>query len=308
MFLLGVDGGGTKTVAWLAPVDDATNTVVLGRGQSGVGNPRAVGFEAAQSSIAAAIEAAFADAKLPRQTVAGACFGLAGAGRAVEQERIAAWAKRTGLAESVVVTGDAQPVLAAASSDNVGIALICGTGSLAWGRNSAGEIARCGGWGYLLGDEGSAYWIAKAGLSAAMRSADGRGEPTVLLARFQEELRAASTDEMIEHVYSLRMTRERLAGLAPIVLEAANSDPTARQIIADAAGELANMVSLLAGQLSLAPEYTLALTGGVLLNEAVLRERLLARLQTQADAPRAVLVEEPVRGAVALARTAARQD
>jgi N-acetylglucosamine kinase-like BadF-type ATPase len=131
-YIIGVDGGGTKTVAWIAPLDDDMNSVVLGRGQSGPGNPRAVGFEVAQANIAAAIEAAFADAKLPSQTAATACFGLAGAGRAIEQQRIVAWGQQRGIARSVAVTGDAEPILAAASPDNCGIALICGTGSLAW--------------------------------------------------------------------------------------------------------------------------------------------------------------------------------
>src|SRR5205823_15045021 len=141
--------------AWLAPLDDDPNTIVLGRGQAGSGNPRAAGFDAAQTNIASAIDAAFADAKLPLTTAAAACFGLAGAGREIEQQRIASWAEKHGIAQNVRVTGDAEPILAAASPENCGVALICGTGSLAWGRNRAGVIARAGGWGYLLGDEGS---------------------------------------------------------------------------------------------------------------------------------------------------------
>src|SRR6267378_1820273 len=99
--IIGVDGGGTKTVAWLAPHDDETNTVVLGRGQAGPGNPRSAGFETAQTNIAAAIEAAFADAQLPRVKAAAACFGLAGAGRPSEQFEIAAWGTARGIASQV---------------------------------------------------------------------------------------------------------------------------------------------------------------------------------------------------------------
>src|SRR5436190_14857564 len=120
--IIGVDGGGTKTIAWLAPLDDDTNTIVLGRGQAGPGNPRAAGFDVAQANIAAAIEVAFADGKLPRAAAAAACFGLAGAGREIEQQRIASWAEQQSIAHTVRVTGDAEPILASASSDNVGIA------------------------------------------------------------------------------------------------------------------------------------------------------------------------------------------
>jgi len=302
--ILGVDGGGTKTVAWLAPLvaDDAGT--ILGRGQAGPGNPRAAGFETAQANIGAAIEAAFVDAKLPKQSVAAACFGLAGAGRVVEQEQIAAWAKELQLATRVRITGDAEPILAAAAPDNCGIALICGTGSLAWGRNRAGEVARCGGWGYLIGDEGSAYAIARAGLREAVRSADGRGYLTSLLARFQKELTAPTPQDLIDRVYSPQMTRERLAGLAHIVFDAALRDPAANRIVTDAARDLADMIVVLCRQLQFpASGYILAVTGGVMLNETLLREGVLQCLEHDGVAPTTVIsVAEPVRGAVALAR------
>ena len=300
--VIGIDGGGTKTLAWLAPLDDATNTIVLGRGQSGPGNPRAAGFDIAQNNIATAIEAAFAAAKLPQALVAAACFGLAGAGREVEQQRISQWAVARGIAHQVRVCGDAEPILAAASSDNSGIALICGTGSLAWGRNTAGKIARSGGWGYLLGDEGSGYWIARAGLVAAMRAADGRGALTSLLLRFQQELQANSPQELIERVYSPQMTRERIASLAHLVFDNAERDETARQIIADAALELAAMVAAVRRELQLpANDYSLALAGGIITNEPCLQDLLIKGLH---DGPpnRVVSVAEPVRGAVAIAR------
>jgi N-acetylglucosamine kinase-like BadF-type ATPase len=306
-FIIGVDGGGTKTIAWLAPLCDATNSVVLGRGQAGPGNPRAAGFETAQSNIGAAIEAAFADAKLPRTTAASACFGLAGAGRALEQERIAAWAKDIGIASRVQVTGDAEPILAAASPDNCGIALICGTGSLAWGRNSAGEVARCGGWGYLLGDEGSGYAIARSGLQAAVRAADGRGPLTSLLPLFQAQLEAATPQDLIDRIYSPQMTRERLAGLAHVVFDAALRDPAAKQIVVEAAFQLAEMVIVICRQLDLTGgRYPLALAGSVILSETLLGELVLERLKESSAAPSsAAFIAEPVRGAVALARLAA---
>jgi len=300
--VIGVDGGGTKTVAWLAPLDDSNNTVVLGRGHAGPGNPRAAGFDVAQSNIVLAIEAAFANANLPKSIVAAACFGLAGAGREVEQQRIAAWGKSAGIAARVRVTGDAEPILAAASPDNCGIALICGTGSLAWGRNRAGQIARCGGWGYLLGDEGSGYAIALAGLRAAAKAADGRGEMTALLPRFQNELQAATAQDLIEQVYSPQMTRERLASLAHVVLDSAVRDAIAMRIVVEAASHLADLVNVLRRQLSLASDYCLALTGGVLLNETLLRELTLERIRQQAPPSEAIRVFDPVLGAVALAR------
>jgi N-acetylglucosamine kinase-like BadF-type ATPase len=305
--VLGVDGGGTKTVAWLAPLVDDGAGAIFGRGQSGPGNPRAAGFETAQANIEAAIAAAFADAGLPRTPVAAACFGLAGAGRLVEQERITAWATERQLAKCVRVTGDAEPILAAASPDNCGIALICGTGSLAWGRNRAGEVSRCGGWGYLLGDEGSGYAIARAGLQAAMRAADGRGPRTELLDLLGRELGAPSPSDLIERVYAPKMTRERLAGLAKVVFDAARTDPVAQAIVAAAAAELAEMIAVLSARLALrAGDYPLALAGSVVLNQPELQSQMQTELHHRGRAPGTMsLVHEPVRGAIALARKSA---
>lgn len=308
-FVLGVDGGGTKTVAWLAPLAADGGQTALGRGQAGPGNPRAAGFSVAQANIDAAIAAAFADAGIPRQPVAAACFGLAGAGRAAEQQQITDWALGRRIAERINVTGDAEPILATAAPDNTGVVLICGTGSLAWGRNAAGQTARCGGWGYLLGDEGSGYAIALAGLRAAVRAADGRGPATELLPAFMQRLGAASPEELVGRVYAADMKREGLAGLASLVFECRSSDPVATQIVADAAGSLAELVVTVVRQLHLPPsDVTLALAGGTLVHQPQYREQLLSALkhafEMQGARPiRWTIVEQPVQGAVALARS-----
>lgn len=302
--VLGVDGGGSKTVAWLAPHKEKNAGEILGRGYAGTGNPRAAGFEVALRNIDAAIAAAFKNAGLTRETAAAACLGLAGAGRATEQERISAWAKKLGIARAVQVTGDAEPILAAASPGNSGIALICGTGSFAWGRNAAGETARAGGWGYLFGDEGSAYAVALDGLRAAARAADERGAPTILVDKFQHALNATTPQEIVERVYHPDMTRAAIAALAPLVFEAAETDAVARQISDSAAAELVTMVAVLLKRLQLTPGvYALALTGGVLLNQSHFREQFVAGLRRAAVEPDGIaLVEEPVRGAIAIAR------
>src|SRR5687767_5494710 len=113
--VIGVDGGGTKTVAWLARPDDQGHETVLGKGQAGPGNPRAAGFEVAQTNIDVAIAAAFAEAGMTREPVSAACLALAGAGRSSERTHIAAWALDRGLADTVQVTTDAEPILSAAS-------------------------------------------------------------------------------------------------------------------------------------------------------------------------------------------------
>ena len=307
--VIGVDGGGTKSVAWLAPLDDSSGQTVLGRGLAGPGNPRAAGFDVAQANIDAAIGAAFAEAKLPRATAAAACFGLAGAGRAAEQEQIAAWATGRGIAARVRVCHDAEPILAAAAPDNVGIALIAGTGSLAWGRNAAGVTARAGGWGYLLGDEGSGYAIALAGLRAAMRAADGRGPQTDLLAGLLLKLGAASSHELVAMVYAPEMSREQLAALAGVVFDYSTTDELAGTIVSSAAWDLGELVVAVVRELSFSHSgYTLAMSGGALLHQPNYRDSVLSalymQLQLQKLSPpsQCIVVAEPVVGAVRLAR------
>jgi N-acetylglucosamine kinase-like BadF-type ATPase len=303
--VIGVDGGGTKTVAWLAPLVDDRMDRVLGRGLAGPGNPRAAGFAAAQANLESAIAAAFANAGLARSTVRSACFGLAGAGRAEEQSQIADWAAERRIAQHVRVTGDAEPILAAASPDNRGIALICGTGSLAWGRSASGETGRSGGWGYLIGDEGSGYAIALAGLRLAVRSADGREPATQLLARFQASLGVATPEDLIGGVYSPQMTREGIAALAvEVFAAAAEEDELALRVIGGAASDLATMVAVLARRLKFEEGgFPLALAGSALLKAPVLQAALLKELNSRGATPGSIVpVSEPVVGAVALAR------
>lgn len=300
--VIGVDGGGTKTLAWVSPRDDVSNSVVLGRGQAGPGNPRAVGFNAAQQSIANAVSSALTVAGRKPGPVSAICMGIAGAGRADEQAQIEQWARNAKLADRIRVCGDAEPILAAGSQSHTGVALIAGTGSLAWGRNAEGTIARAGGWGYLFGDEGGAYWIALAALRAAAQAADHRRPVNTLLLALMKELDADDPSQLIGIIYSSDMTRDGLASLAKVVFDHA-SDPVAAGILQDAARELAAMVESVCRQLGLTSGYSLAITGSVLLNQTAYVEQLTASLRERgADPGQIQTVTNPVRGAMALAR------
>ncbi len=307
--VIGVDGGGTGTTAWIATSSAGPLDPPLGRGAAGPSNPRAVGFGTAQANIAAAIAAAFENAGLPRATAAAACCGLSGAGRAEEQETMRDWAQREGFARLVRVTHDAETILATAigtpaSTQPGGIALIAGTGSLAWGRTANGTVDRTGGWGYLLGDEGGGYWVALAGLRAAVRSADGRGQPTHLLPRLLDALNRHHPEELIAKVYGAETTRDQLAQLARVVFESAATDGVAAEIVTAAAEELARLTATLARKLALPGHaYTLAMTGSLLVHQPPFRELIVSLLRDAGSAPGEVhLVTEPVAGAVALAQ------
>lgn len=309
--VLGIDAGGSKTTAWAADaqtrVDDVTDWRPLAEGTSGCGNPRSAGFQNACSEIESAVRRALDQLRASMKSQApirSICLAAAGAGRETERQELRSWLLQRFPDARVRVTDDALPVLAAASPQAVGIALICGTGSYAWGRNADGATAKCGGWGALFGDEGSGYAIGIAALRAAAHAADGRGPKTLLLSRVLDELQIRKPDELIEVVYGRPMTRAQIASLSTCVLQLADQDAVAADIAADAALSLARMVDTLSLQLKLAavgnpPHTTLALTGGVLMHHPAFRQQFLDRVRHPLAA--VSLVPAPVAGAVRLA-------
>jgi N-acetylglucosamine kinase-like BadF-type ATPase len=298
--IMGIDGGGTRTRVLLA--DENGNA--LGAGEAGTSNPLALGVTAAQRELETAIARTFENANRPRERVAALCMGLGGAGHAREQQELAAWA-REHLAERVAVVNDGEIVLAAGTPENWGVAVIAGTGSLQWGRNRAGQTVRAGGWGYIMGDEGSAYDVARQALRAATQCADGRGEKTEMLDAILEFWKLSAPDALVHQVYRAGLTHKDIAKLAPVVMQcAARGDAAALRIVDDAAELLARGVAAVSGALEFSRvEFPLALTGGLLLGAELYREIFLRALRQHACvcAPIA-LVHEPVRGAVRLAR------
>lgn len=302
--VLGVEGGGTKTVAWLArraKGDDG----FLGRGVAGPSNPRAIGIETAVANLEAAIRTAWADAGLDPQPVAAACLALAGTGRLVERTLVFDWASARNLAARIEVVPDAEPVLAAGTPDGWGVALIAGTGSLAVARGPDGQTARAGGWGELFGDEGSGYAVAVAALRAAAKAADGRGQETVLLSRLMARLKAVSPSELVTTVHQAGRDRRYLATLATeVVSAAADGDGVAESILLGAANDLTEMVRAAAVKAGLAGRpFPLAVTGGLLLNSPVLGGTLFSRLRAVGLTCDPITpVADPARGAVIRAR------
>ena len=206
---LGIDGGGSKTLALIADEDGN----VIGRGSAESSNYHSAGKEKAFESLNNAIRFAFDDAKLSRQNFHAACIGLAGVDRPQDRAVIESWAKENLANTPVKIVNDAELVLAAGTADDWGVAMICGTGSIVYGRNKNGETTRAGGWGYLLGDEGSGYRIGLAALQAIVRSHDGRDENTILQSSILNHLSLSSPTDLIKYIYRQRADdRDRRVG------------------------------------------------------------------------------------------------
>ncbi len=297
--VIGIDGGGTRTRARLANARGET----LGRGEAGIANPNAHGFTAAQTEVLAAIQGAFQDAHIEMQKAAAACFGIGGVDRVEERTRFAEWARES-VAPRVQVVNDGEIVLAAGLPENWGVALIAGTGSIAWGRARDGRIARAGGWGYLMGDEGSGFDLAREALRAATQSADGRGEPSQLLNAILQDWKLDSAMALVPRVYRVGLAPADIASLAPLVIRvAAEGDAVARRLVERGAAALADTVTAVAHALEFREEkIPLALAGGLVLEAEFYRLALIAELSRRGDNFSPItLVHEPVAGAVRMA-------
>jgi N-acetylglucosamine kinase-like BadF-type ATPase len=286
---LGIDGGGSKT---LAVIVDGTGCE-RGRGVAGSSNHEVVGLERAVAAIHDAVGQAThaAHTELP---LAAAWLGLAGIDHPRNIEMLAP-AVRT-FAATVHICNDAELVLSALPRQ-VGVAVISGTGSIALGRNAEGMLVRVGGWGHVLGDEGSGFGIGREALQCAVRAADGRGPATALLESILDAWHLAAPESLLEQVYPT-FDKTAIAALAPLVLALArDGDPMACRIEAHAANELALAVKTVARRLGfVSGPLPLALGGGVLSHEERLRALVIRRVASAwRVAP--VLVEEPASSA-----------
>jgi N-acetylglucosamine kinase-like BadF-type ATPase len=302
--VLGIDGGGSKTAAWIARCRADGETAVIGRGSAGGSNPQAVGLQPALENLSLAVEAARKEAGVSPGPLAAGVLGLAGSDRAEIRQPIVRWAEEHGVARRFRVDHDALPVLAAGSAEAWGVALIAGTGSFAFGQDRQGRTARAGGWGFLLGDEGSGYAIARAGLRAAFQAADGRGRATRLLDDLLLRLQCSQATDLVPAIYRFANDPGAVAALSPLVFAAAESgDEVAAWIIAVEGRELAAMVGAVATKLDFgAGPFPLAMAGGVLLGNRLLCETLQAGAAEHGLRVSPVVpVPHPVAGAVQLA-------
>lgn len=274
---LGVDGGQSSTTALIG--DHTGQIVGYGRGgpcnHVGAAEGRAKFVRAISGCVAAACDQAGLDAA--SIAFEAACLGFSGG--PADKEPILREVLRAG---RMTVTTDALIALAGAAAGQPGVIVIAGTGSIAFGRNAAGRSARAGGWGYIFGDEGGGFDIARQAVRAALRHEEGWGPETALRARLLEQTAAADANHMMHKLYTAEFPRPRVAGFATLVDQTAeNGDVTARNILLNAAQQLATLVSAVRGQLFAPGEpAVVSHIGGVFRSGLVLeRFRMLVELE-----------------------------
>jgi N-acetylglucosamine kinase-like BadF-type ATPase len=300
--LLGIDGGGTSTVTLLGQGDGR----VLGRGLAGPSNAKAVGTAVARAALEQSIAAAFADAGLARRMTAIACLGLAGFDRPEDKQELREWAQSGRWANELILVNDGDLVIAAGTPRGWGVGVIAGTGSIAVARASDGRCSRSGGWGYLIGDEGSAYAVVMAALRRVARRADGRESPRLhpdpLTRHLCDALAIPGPENLVRVIYAPGAARSWFASLAPAVLAAAIEDSSVTAEFLHPAGiELAQMARAAARAVGWeSGPLDLALAGGFLLSSTAVRQALLENLRAEGYDPTTSSVPEPAVGALTL--------
>jgi N-acetylglucosamine kinase-like BadF-type ATPase len=290
--VIGLDAGGTKTVGLLA---DESGTV-LRDARAGGGNLTTEGELGVEKVLFQVI-----DALDPPAPVEAVCLGIAGADRPAHREVVREMLARLGFRRRVRVVHDAVVALAAGAPDGVGLVIVAGTGSVAYGVDPEGRTARSGGWGWLLGDEASAFWLGHAAVRQGIRGADGRGPETSLYERICRRVGAGSPQDLADWFYAQDRPRTGVAELAGLVEEAADEgDHAAAALLDQAADHLARAARAVARRLTFPEPYPLVLAGGTFRACPSLQPRLEACLEL----PRARverLAVEPALGAVTLA-------
>jgi N-acetylglucosamine kinase-like BadF-type ATPase len=291
-YVLGIDAGGTKTFGMLADEEGR----VLRQARGGGANLRVHGEEEVSRVLAGLLPELAAP-----EPVAALCVGMAGVDRPAEKKRVEALLRGLGVTGEVLVDNDAVVALRAGAPGGVGIVVVSGTGSIAYGVEATGKRARSGGWGYLLGDEGSAFWLGHAAVQQGIRATEGRGPATLLYQLISERLGIESPGRLLEWFYDPQRSRGRIAELASVVEDAAEAgDASANELLAEAAQHLALAARAVAGQLQLPEIYPLVLAGGAFRACPSLQRRFAGFLQLPA-ARIARLEEEPALGAVRMA-------
>lgn len=299
--VLGVDGGGSKTLGLVA--DQEGN--VLSRREVRATNPHVVGFDTTAKTLFQLIYSCCEDARCEPAELKSLVFGIAGVGRDADRKRVREELNKLFEKENrkplpLSVVTDARIALEGAFDGGTGVVIIAGTGSIVIGKTPRGDIHTVGGWGRLLGDEGSGYFLGREAIVALTHHLDGRGDAGKLKDVLARKFGWESRDQIIAAVYDEEVD---VAALAPVVIEtAANNDVVSQRIVQRAATLLVEQARVVVMKMGIARKVGLVLSGGLVGKETtyanVVHMKIL-KLLPQVDIRPALHI--PAHGAVLMA-------
>ncbi|MFC1476934.1 N-acetylglucosamine kinase [candidate division KSB1 bacterium] len=281
---IGIDGGGSITRAVMTDRDGNCLAAVSGP----AANIQHVTIETLEKILLSLVTRLQDQSKTGDAPVQYIVAGFAGAGWPVEQKKVESVFNKLGFLENCYICSDIEIASEGALVDAPGVVLSVGTGSIAFGRDRDGEVVRAGGWGYLLGDEGSGYWIGLQAISRSLQSYDAAVPNTALSNIICQAFELNSIPEIVPLVYSEKVNREAIAALAPAVFDAArNKDAAALSILHEAADLLAVLVKTILKRHTIESPAALCLTGGIFEQRDILLPALLEHLRDE------VILQEP---------------
>lgn len=260
-YLIGIDGGGTNARL----LASSTDGEVLGRCAGKSTNVESNAPQVVKRRLEEMIGRFVRQSGCPLDGCLALCLGTAGVDTEKSRRLVEDVLREMSLPFPTCVVNDAEIALAAQTQGEPGVLLISGTGSIGFAIDGQGRTCRVGGYGYLVGDEGSAYWVARKAISAMLHAHDGIGPETSLSVLIREALGMAGVEEVVDFVY--RANKAEIAKLAPAVVAAFEAgDRAAGEIMRGAAWHLAAMPIALGRNLRLeAAEYPLVFAGSMLL-------------------------------------------
>ncbi|WP_226931121.1 BadF/BadG/BcrA/BcrD ATPase family protein [Parafrankia irregularis] len=296
--LLGVDGGGTKTTAAVLDVE----RLALSTFTAGPSNPDVNGIEAAAASITDAILGALDAAGAGVGDLAGAVLAIASADSEENQAGLLAKLPVLAPAENTLVLNDTVAAWAAGTLGEPGVAVISGTGSNTLGVAADGRTWRCGGWGHLLGDEGSGYWIGLEGLRAAVTYRDGRAPWSAVVPRLLAFYGLSLIEDIDDLIYGT-LDKSGIAAFATeVAAAAAAGDDVARRILADSGRLLAEQTLTVIRRTGLTGDFPVSMVGGAFRSGPAFLDSFTGHVTAESPGARFVWPRiSPATGAVLLA-------
>ncbi|HXZ78981.1 MAG TPA: BadF/BadG/BcrA/BcrD ATPase family protein [Terriglobales bacterium] len=301
-FYLGIDGGGTTTTC---VVGDEMS--VLARASAGGSNAIRLGETEAANNLQEVISEACTQAGVSPLKITAACLGVAGAVHPDVNAMVRRVASTALPRAEIQVVGDMVIAMQAALRGAPGVVVIAGTGSIGYGRNSRGETARAGGWGFAISDEGSGHWIGRQAVAGVVRALDA-GHSTTLLDHLLQTWRLPDAVELVR--FGNQVPPPNFAELFPHVVQAGEqNDPVAAEILSRAGGELAQLALVVMGRLwSSVQPVDVGMVGGVFEHSPQVRRAFKQGLLL--EWPQAAVgdtVADAVLGALEMARMMTRE-
>jgi N-acetylglucosamine kinase-like BadF-type ATPase len=281
-YIIGIDGGGTKTTAVLCAPDGA----ILAEAQGAPSNFQIIGIEPSAHTILDLIQSCCHSVGCNISHIGSVVAGVAGAGRPSDQENLhngildVAQAQNLTL-NNLTIESDARIALEGAFSGKPGVIVIAGTGSIVFGKDDRGKTYRAGGWGRFIGDEGSGYTIGQQALRAVARSFDDKNKKTALKKLFANKYGLTSQETIIRSLYKENFD---IASLVPMVIEAASKgDNAAKNILENATSELVEIIGITVMKMNTnvrnSSKHSLALVGGLFSGEHYYSRKVISSIR-----------------------------